>query len=136
MKEKTQFQLYDKITTVFDDIFGVPQGRVHETNYDMDDKKDKIAFSSGWMIIKQMDIYSYIRVDIKLKGEESKETKTGKATISISPKLYTEYPQDNIIQQNIFTNLQEECGMKWFMKIQGISLFFREEKYAITLCRT
>ena len=49
-----------------------------------------------------MDIYSYLRFDISLNGEETKDTKKGKANIVLKPKIYTEYPQDNIIQQNIF----------------------------------
>ncbi|MCK5476850.1 MAG: hypothetical protein KAI55_02935, partial [Candidatus Aenigmarchaeota archaeon] len=99
---RNPFELYSEIENSFDDIFAVPAGRVHETNYNVDNKKDKIVFGAGWTVIKQMDVYSYLRYDIGLKGEQGNETKIGKANISLKVKIYTEYPQDNIIQQNIF----------------------------------
>ncbi|RLG13783.1 MAG: hypothetical protein DRN66_03525 [Candidatus Nanohalarchaeota archaeon] len=99
---KNPFELYKKIISSFNDIFAVPNGRVHESNYTVNNKKDKIDFGAGWTIIKQMDIYSYLRFDIALSGEEAKETKTGSAKVVLKPKIYTEYPQDNIIQQNVF----------------------------------
>ncbi len=99
---KSPFELYKKVTSSFDDIFGVPEGRVHEVKYEVHNKKEELSFNTEWMIVKQMDIYSYLRYDINLSGDENSESKTGKAKISIKPRIYTEYPQDNIIQQNIF----------------------------------
>ncbi|MCK5476492.1 MAG: hypothetical protein KAI55_01075, partial [Candidatus Aenigmarchaeota archaeon] len=31
---KSPFELYKKVTSSFDDIFGVPEGRVHEVKYE------------------------------------------------------------------------------------------------------
>ena len=99
---RNPFELYREIENSFDDIFAVPAGRVHEVNYNVDNKKDKTGFGAKWMVIKQMDIYSYLRYDIGLSGEQNNDTKVGKANIKVGVKIYTEYPQDNIIQQNIF----------------------------------
>ena len=99
---KSPFGLYKKITSSFNMIFGIPEGRVQEVKYEVDNSGEKEIFNSKWTVIKQMDVYSYLRFDITLNGDEDKKTKGGKANISIKPRIFTEYPQDNIIQQNIF----------------------------------
>lgn len=92
-------KFYNKIRSMMHNIFNVPKGRIQEMNYSWEKHKDKDKFNIKWRIVKEMDIYTYLRYDIILNG--SSENHDGSVSIRQKPRIITEYPQDTLIQQSI-----------------------------------
>jgi len=94
-------RLYPYLQEIIPPIFNIPKSNVQEISFTWETPSDdETKFNIWWRIIKQMDIHSHIRVDLKLKGFAKKGK--GPATISIDAALITEYPQDTLLQQSIF----------------------------------
>ena len=94
-------KLYPRIQELIPPIFNIPPSHIQEISFTWEmPSETHIKFNVWWRIIKQMDVHSHIRVDLKLKGFS--KNGRGPATISIDASLITEYPQDTLIQQSIF----------------------------------
>lgn len=97
---ETPSKFYNKINELIRTIFNVPEGYVQEKTYDWKRSDNSQTYNVLWEVNKLLDQYSFIMVEIDLKGYE--KDGTGKASIRIKPRLITEYPQDTLWQQNIF----------------------------------
>ena len=94
-------RLYSKMQELMPLIFNVPRSHIQEIAFTWETpNENEIKFNVWWRVIKQMDVYSHIRADIKMKGF-SKDGR-GPVTVSIDAALVTEYPQDTLLQQSIF----------------------------------
>ncbi|MCD6093088.1 MAG: hypothetical protein J7J38_03675 [Candidatus Aenigmarchaeota archaeon] len=91
--------LYKKINQLIREIFRVPEGNVQEREYTWNKTENGEEFSVWWEATRQLDDFSYMRIEIKLNGFTSNNV--GKATVSFRPTLVSEYPQDTFWQQNI-----------------------------------
>jgi len=91
---------YKKLLESMETVFSIPKSDIQEIDYTWEKTNGELRFAVWWRLIKAMDIYSYIRVDVKLDGQSREGS--GYASITIKPALITEYPQDTLIQQSIF----------------------------------
>jgi hypothetical protein len=93
-------RFYEKIKEFIRLVFNVPDAYIQEKSYSWDRGKESEKFEIEWEINKILDTYTYITVEVSLKGFSA--AGEGKADIRIKPRLITEYPQDTIWQQSIF----------------------------------
>lgn len=92
-------KLYGKLKELVKLVFNVPDAYVQEKTYSWERGKESEKFEVEWEINKILDTYSYISVDLSVRGFSA--AGEGKAEIVIKPRLITEYPQDTIWQQSI-----------------------------------
>ncbi len=97
---KNPEKFYRKINELVRTIFNVPDAYVQEKNYTWEKKADGERFSVAWEVTKVLDTFSYITVEIDLSGFSVEGE--GKTSITIKPRLITEYPQDTVWQSSIF----------------------------------
>ncbi|RLJ10190.1 MAG: hypothetical protein DRP15_00840 [Candidatus Aenigmatarchaeota archaeon] len=93
-------KLYKKIYELIKSTFMVSDSDIQETEYNWGKGEKGEKFSVTWWIHKDMDIFTYLYISVKLKGEGT--DKAGSATISIRGLLRTEYPQDTVWQRSLF----------------------------------
>lgn len=105
-------KFYKKINELIRTIFNVPDAYVQEKNYSWEKGKDTERFEVEWEITKVLDVYSYITIEIALKGFAVNGD--GKVSIRIKPRLITEYPQDTVFQQSILYEMGRRFWHKFF----------------------
>jgi hypothetical protein len=92
-------KFYKKTREIIKTVFNVPDAYVQEKNYNWEKGKDVDKFEIDWEVNKILDTFSYITVELTLRGFSSGGE--GKAEIRIRPRLITEYPQDTAWQKSI-----------------------------------
>ena len=92
-------KLYKKINELIRTTINVPDAYIQERDYSWEKLRDAEKFEVGWDVNKLFDLFSYIYIEIDLRG--SSANGEGRAVITIRPRLITEYPQDTIWQQSI-----------------------------------
>jgi len=97
---KSPEKFYKKINELIRTVYAVPEGYVQEKAYDWQKTKEGEKFKISWEVNKMFDQFSYLLVEIELKGSESGGG--GQSSIVIKPRVITEYPQDSVWQQSIF----------------------------------
>ena len=103
---------YKKIKELIRTVFNVPEAYLQEKTYDWEKGKETERFNVTWEVNKILDTYSYINVEIDLKGFSANGE--GKASVKIKPRLITEYPQDTIWEQNIIYEMFRRMWHKMF----------------------
>lgn len=109
---KTPEKFYKKINEFIRTIFNIPDAYVQEKNYLWEKNKDGEKFEVAWEITKILDVFSYIVVEIDLRGFSA--AGEGKATVRLRPRLITEYPQDTIFQQNLLYEILRRTWHRLF----------------------
>jgi len=99
-KGKNPELLYKKVKELLQDVFGIVPGGFQEKSYSINKTDNGLEFEAEWEAIRQLDDFSYLKVDITIRGFSSGGI--GKVSISYRPVLMTEYPQDTFWQQSIF----------------------------------
>lgn len=92
---------YKKIQELLRVVFNIPEGYIQEKEYRWEKHKDTEQFEVSWEVTKIFDIYSYLGLEIGLRGFLTQDGE-GRASVTIKSRLITEYPQDTIWQQSIF----------------------------------
>jgi hypothetical protein len=92
-------KLYHKINELIRTVFNVPDAYIQEKDYTWEKIKGTERFDVMWEVTKILDMFSYIVVEIDLRGTSTEGE--GRASVRMRPRLITEYPQDTIWQQNI-----------------------------------
>lgn len=92
-------KLYQKLKELIRGVINVPDAYIQEKNYNWEKLKESERFEVEWEINKILDAFSYITIEITLRGFAAGGE--GKADLRIRPRLITEYPQDTIWQQSI-----------------------------------
>jgi hypothetical protein len=105
-------KFYKKLNELIRTIFNVPDAYVQEKNYSWEKTKDSEKFEVEWEVTKVLDVYSYITVELSMKGFTMNGE--GKVTIKIKPRLITEYPQDTVFQQSIFYEMARRMWHQFF----------------------
>lgn len=96
----TPEKFYKKLLEFMETVFRVPKANIHEIDYTWEKSDGAAKFKVWWRITKDLDIYTYLRYDVKLSGQT--EEGHGWVLVELKPQLVTEYPQDTLIQQSIF----------------------------------
>ncbi|MBI2972022.1 MAG: hypothetical protein HYY37_06380 [Candidatus Aenigmarchaeota archaeon] len=105
-------RFYRKVNELVRTTFNVPESYVQEKDYTWEKIRETERFDVGWEVNKVLDTFSYITVEIDLRGFVTEGE--GRATIIIKPRLITEYPQDTIWQQSIFYEMLRRVWHKAF----------------------
>lgn len=105
-------RFYKKINELIRTIFNVPDAYVQEKNYSWEKGKDGERFEVEWEVTKVLDVYSYITVEIEMRGYSVNGE--GKVSVRLKPRLITEYPQDTIFQQSILYEMARRFWHKFF----------------------
>jgi hypothetical protein len=105
-------KFYKKLNELIRTIFNVPDAYVQEKNYSWEKTKDSERFEVEWEVTKVLDVYSYITVELSMKGFTMNGE--GKVSIKIKPRLITEYPQDTVFQQSIFYEMMRRMWHQFF----------------------
>ena len=105
-------KLYKKINELVRTVFNIPEAYVQEKLYNWEKEKEIERFEIEWEVTKVLDLFSYIAVEITLRG--FLEGGEGRALIRIRPRLITEYPQDTIWQQNIIYEMLRRFWHRMF----------------------
>jgi hypothetical protein len=111
-KGPTPEKFYKKINELIRTVFNVPDAYVQEGNYSWEKGKESERFEISWEVTKVLDVYSYITIEIDLKGFTMNGE--GKASIRLKPRLITEYPQDTVFQQSILYEMMRRFWHKFF----------------------
>lgn len=109
---KNPEKFYKKVNELVRVVFNVPEGYIQEKEYNWEKVKETERFEIAWEITKILDMFSYITIEMTLRGFSANGE--GKATIRIRPRLITEYPQDTIWQQNIVYEMLRRFWHKMF----------------------
>ncbi len=115
MPSKIYLEIYDIIR----DVFSVPDSHIIELVFDWEKKDGADKFKIGWRIIKEFDIYSYLRLDINVSGKI--KDGVGSLSVAIKPRFFTEYPQDSVFQQTIFYEIGRRLWEKMFYEKKRFS---------------
>lgn len=109
-------KLYKEIPKLIHTFFRVPAQSVQEKKFEWH-KGEKERFSVTWEVDKDLDRFSHLWVEIKLKGNVSKSE--GEANVSAEGAVRTEYPQDTMWEKSLF---YEMLRMFWH------STFYHEKR--------
>ena len=123
-------KIYPKLKEILRKELAIPEHLMEEKEYHWDRSKIPEKFSAKLDVIKEMDNLSYIFIEIEVKGEirPSKEFGSeGKFTISITPVLRTEYPQDTMVERSLF--------YEFFRNIYHKVIYKRKREAYLAQCR-
>ena len=97
-------KIYPKILEILEKVLAIPKDNIQEKEYTWDRSKIPEKFSARIDAIKEFDRFTYMVIEITLRGEvrPSKEFgKEGEAFLNIGGVVRTEYPQDTFFQRSI-----------------------------------
>ncbi|MFQ6020612.1 MAG: hypothetical protein ACE5J4_01165 [Candidatus Aenigmatarchaeota archaeon] len=92
-------KFYKELPDLLETTFRITELNIEEKEFHWTGG-DPQKFSVRWEIHKDLDKFSYLWLEIKLKGKSSKGI--GNATIIVEGAIRTEYPQDTYWQRSIF----------------------------------
>ncbi len=110
--------IYKKVREALHEIFRIPLDNLQEREFDWKRTEKGEEFRVRWEAIRQLDEFSYIRLEVDLKGFMNQQ-KVGRIRIRYRPALLTEYPQDTFWQQTI---LYEMLRRLWHV------IFYRKKR--------
>lgn len=113
MTTKSAESYYKKINELIRTVFNVPDAYVQEKAYDWERGEDSSKFEVEWEVNKILDRYSYLAIEVELKGFATKAG-DGKISVRIKPRLITEYPQDTVWQQSILYEMLRRMWHKLY----------------------
>src|SRR3989344_3048730 len=105
-------KFYKEVNKLIRTVFNVPDAYVQEKEYSWEKGEEAEKFDIDWEVNKMLDTFSYITVEITLKGFVSHDH--GKAAIVLRPRLITEYPQDTVWQNSIVYEMLRRVWHKFF----------------------
>lgn len=118
---KNPQKIYYKLKELFLEVFNVPEGKVQEMYYTWEKKGDTDKIDVRWRVVKDMDMYSFLRFDVSFRATATGGE--GTASMKIKPRFITEYPQDTLIQQSIFYEMARRFWHNVFYQKQRIKWF-------------
>lgn len=92
-------KLYHFCYNLIKTVWRATDGDVQEEAYNWTKSGDEEKFRVRWVLHKDLDKFTYYWVKITLEGAGSE--KSGKASVEISPVIFTEYPQDTVWQRSL-----------------------------------
>jgi len=100
-------RFYKELPELMSSVFRVHTGQIQEKAFSWS-KGDPEKFKVDWVIDKDLDKFSFLFIQVSLKGTTS--AKGGKAMVTIDGELRTEYPQDTVWEKSL---LYEFMRMAW-----------------------
>ena len=105
-------KFYKKTNELIRTVFNIPDAYVQEKEYGWEKGEEVEKFDVAWEINKMLDTFSYMTVEITMRGFS--KNNHGKAAIVIRPRLITEYPQDTVWQNSIVYEMLRRVWHKFF----------------------
>ena len=121
---------YRKIHELVRLIFNVPEGYIQEKEYRWEKHKEAEHFEIGWEITKIFDVFTYLNLEIDLRGYVSTEGE-GRATIVIKPRMITEYPQDTVWQQSIFYEMMRRAWHRMYYHKKRMQFLYLSKELSV-----
>jgi hypothetical protein len=97
-------KLYEKVRDIFATVVKFDPTELQERDFTWDRTGGVDKFKVTFDLVKDMDTFSFVQIIIDLSGESkpSKEFgKEGSATVRITGRMRTEYPQDTVWQRSL-----------------------------------
>ena len=105
-------KIYNAVYEAMKSVFNVADSDIQETTYQWGKGKDKDKFSVMWWLHKDMDVFSYLYVQLKIKGQGNGEP--GNAFIQLRGLLRSEYPQDTVWPRSLFYEIMRTFWHRMF----------------------
>ncbi|MBW6462382.1 MAG: hypothetical protein K0B07_05030 [DPANN group archaeon] len=105
-------RFYNKVRELMVTVFKVPEEHIQEVTYTWEKAGEKQKFKFSWIVSKVFDVYSFAKIEVGLEGFV--EGSNGTAKILFEPQLWSEFPQDTLLQQTIFWQLGWRLWMTLF----------------------
>ena len=130
---------YPKLIDILTRSLNVPRENIQEKNFVWDRSKPEEKFTAAFEVIKDMDKFSYIYLEITMRGtvRPSKEFgKEGTVSFDIQGILRTEYPQDTLWERSFVYEMfrtfyhrvfYDEKRQKWLMECRDNILQIQNE---------
>lgn len=136
-------KIYKKAYELMKSVFNVPDSAIQEVEYNWGKGEKGDKFKVTWWLHKDMDLFSYLYVRLRLWGEGNGGT--GNAKLEIRSLLRSEYPQDTVWQRSLFYEMlrtlwhrifyhkkreeyAEECRHSVVLVMKHMKEFFHELK--------
>ncbi len=100
-------KFYHEIPTLIESIFRVSEHSIQEKSFKWQ-KGDPEKFAVKWEVAKDLDMFSFYWIQVKLTGTSSGGV--GNAEVKVDAALRTEYPQDTFWQKSL---IYEFLRMFW-----------------------
>ncbi len=107
-------KFYTKVGELLKRIFAVPDAYIQEKDYNWKKMENGHKFKINWLLTKPFDRWSYLNMDIDLKGYS--ENGYGKVSVVFEPRVVTEFPQDYVWQQTVFYEVLRKLWDSLFYK--------------------
>ena len=107
-------RVYKKAYELMRAIFNVPESNIQETDYNWGKTKDGEKFNVTWWLHKDMDIFTYLYIRFRLKGDQSGGS--GKLTLGVRGLIRSEYPQDTVWQRSLFYEMLRTFWHRMFYR--------------------
>jgi len=121
---------YKKVQELLRLVLNIPDGYIQEKEYKWEKHRESESFDVAWEATKIYDTFSYLIFEISLKGFVTAEGE-GRASITLKPRLITEYPQDTIWQQSIFYEAMRRAWHQAFYHNKRMQFLFTSKEICI-----
>ncbi len=130
---------YPKLIDILTSSLNVPRENIQEKKFKWDRSKPEERFSAAFEIIKDLDKFSYMYLEISMSGsvKPSKEFgKEGSVSFTMEGMIRTEYPQDTIWERSFFYEMMrtfyhrvfyKERRYRWIVECRGQMLQIQNE---------
>ncbi len=121
---------YPKLIDILTRSLNIPRENIQEKGFKWDRSKPEEKFKASFEIIKDLDKFSYMYLEISMSGTVKPSEdfeKEGSVKFSIGGMIRTEYPQDTLWERSFFYEMFRTLYHKFF---------YREKRYEwIMECR-
>lgn len=121
---------YPKLMDILTNSLNVPRENIQEKNFKWDRSGPEEKFGASFEIMKDMDKFTYMYIEISMRGSMKPSEKFGKegsVRFSIGGMIRTEYPQDTLWERSFFYEMMRTLWHK---------VFYRDRRYKWLLeCR-
>lgn len=121
---------YPKLIDILTTSLNIPRENIQEKDFKWDRSKPEEKFSASFEIIKDLDKFTYMFLEVAMRGtiQPSKEFgKEGSVSFTIEGIVRTEYPQDTLWERSFFYELLRTFYHR---------VFYREQRYRwVVECR-
>ena len=96
---------YPKLIDILTNSLNIPRENIQEKSFKWDRSSPEEKFSASFEVMKDMDKFTYMYIEISMRGSMKPSEKFGKegsVRFSIGGMIRTEYPQDTMWEKSFF----------------------------------
>lgn len=110
---------YPKLIDILTRSLNIPRENIQEKGFKWDRSKPEEKFSASFEVIKDLDKFTYMYIEISMSGtvKPSKEfDKEGSVKFAMGGMIRTEYPQDTLWERSFFYEMLRTFYHRVFYK--------------------